>query len=812
MHDFRGQRRRLSVTEILALWCLSVGWVVVPPRPLSVEAFSAVKPFAAQTRMHQSFVPAQTSPTRHHLSVTALSVKEPAQRIPPSNHNHRRVAKKRSHNGRPWPLRSTPRRKREVIDPVAIETAVHAALDVLRVQAAAIASSSWSPPTTTTALLFPSVRDCNAALSAFGDQGDLLRALRLFGKMRKTVDLQQRIQRATGWHCPVPGPTLVTYSTLMSRAVRAHKPHVALRLWHLRPATTPVDVKALNILMNCYAKLSNVKAAQRVLQEMMDGEVGGIDGMVIQPNLVTFNTVLKACQRAGDLDAALHIKSLMDDEYAEDPSLEPDTRTYTTLLATVALRSSKSAGRRDPTVATQLLQEMHQRGIRPNGRTYSAFIEACGRCGRPDLALQGLRLMQRQKERERQARIDEEGYDRDEPYILDEEVGAWTSAIHVCGKAGRWETSVRLFGSMKKLGCAPNTVTCGCLMDLLLRCGRTAETLGVLRYMKKEGIRPTDVMYTSLMSRADRLVEMENELLATTTTATVQDDTTFVVEESNTKAIEVYTELMMSLMEADVKSTPAPNAVVGGYGETRRRAPTSFDSNTLLLKVFLVFQQMKAAGAQPDLACYNVLLRACARAGDVTRGWDVIRQMQAASLEPNDRSWRELLRTAATARQADMAETIWKTGLHYFSHAKQVRSAFRLVDEPERQWKPSMQSLLGLWTAYIREADVCDNPSRQRHLYDRVVQSYSDILMQDRHLGMQRIDPMEMLDDRRIILTLLYALVALWPLVQDDDTRLAELHDTGSSLLELECLRDEPPLSPSSQKLVETMQGWKLPD
>jgi pentatricopeptide repeat protein len=467
----------------------------------------------------------------------------------------------------------------------------------------------------------------------------------------------------------------------------------------------------------------------------------------------------------------------------------PDARTYTTLLTTVARRKSRTSGQKDPTVALSLLQEMHQRQVSPNGMTYSAFIDACGRCGRIDLALQGLRLMQRQKEEAAAKRSLKGKHDLGTTYMLDNEVGAWTSAINVCGKTGRWETAVRLFSSMKKLGCQPNKVTCGCLTDSLLRAGRTAETLQVLRYMKNEGIVPSEVMYTSLMTRAGRLVELEKlrpDQSSSPTTAAAEDPLC-AAEASEAKAIEVYTELMKSLMDA------------GGGSKKRPSTKSNRDSNTLLVKVFLVFQQMKAAGAEPDLACFNALLRACARAGDVSRGLDVLRQIQASPhLEPNDRSWRELLRAAATARQADTAEEIWRRGLAYRRHE-------RLVDEPETLWTPSVTSLQCLWTANLRQADV--DPVRQVELLERVVRSYDDLLLGDRRLGMQRIDPMDVLDDRRTMILVVQALAALRPLLSNDGDRAQELRTIGRSILQLECFQGVF-LGWSGQKAVEELRSW----
>jgi pentatricopeptide repeat protein len=709
--------------------CLVLGlstFLVAPSTALLQQAYKIVDRTTRQP------------PTLTQISV-ALDTEQTSSSL--SHSSDRRIP-------RPFTSKEKALRNRQM-DPDEVEAAVNSGLDALSIL------SDFSPVP-----LFPPVRQCNSALSAFGDQGDLLRALRMFGKMRKAAYVQRSIQRELGVDIVVPTPTLVTYSTLMSRAVRAGKPHVALRLWKMMPSSIEPDVKSINILLNCYAKLGNADMAKTILNEMEQ-----------EPNLVTFNTVLKACQKVGDLDSALEIKKLM-----EELSVRPDVWTYTTLLATVARGKSRSSGERDPTIALHLLQEMHKWKVYPNGMTYSAFIEACGRCNRVDLALQGLRVMQRQKDREKQRR----GLDL---FTLSDEVGAWTSAINVCGKAGRWETAVKLFSTMKKLGCAPNTVTCGCLADSLLRCGRTAETLGVLRYMKKEGILPTEVMYTSLMTRADSLIQMENEF---------KPDHPDVAEESGAKAIEVYTELMMSLMET-------------GEIRTAIRSPkylgAETDSNTRLLKVFLVFQQMKAAGAEPDLACFNVLLRACASAGDVARGWDVLRQIQSSPrLEPNDRSWRELLRAAATAGDAKKAETVWKYGLSY--HLQHPR----YIDEPEWKWKPSINSLQNLLVAYSRQADMEENEESRRDLYERVVQTYDGILMGERHMGLQRIDPMDMLDDRRTILIIVRAILSLRPLV--DATRLVELQDTGRSLIQLNCLHEDPPLNPPAERLVYLMRTW----
>jgi len=691
-----------------------------------------------------------------------------------------------------------------------------AAFDALR-EAVALESSERPSDSkslsSSSLLLFPTIRECNSALSSFGKDGDLFRALRMFGKMRKVSVLYQKYQSimshepdnssatSSNYHVSpsslivVPTPTLVTYSTLMSRAVQVHKPLVALRLWRLMPKSllNDVDVRACNILMNAHAKLANVEAALDLLEQMKTGHLGlsatTTQNEALAPNLVTYNTVLDACLKAHDLDAALQVKNDM----LENGKIRPDARTFTNLIATVARKSSQSAGINDPSLAFDLLDEMKsQYKIVPNGMTYSALIDAAGRCRRIDLALQGLRLLLQQKTEmiERRQQSNRRFYDEDDEDVIENEVGAWTAAISACGKVGRWETALRLFVAMRKKNVEPNTVTCGCLTDVLLRHGRTAETLSVLRYMKDNGIVPTEVMYTSLMTRAEGLLQQEGvhskldkrvSFLPISTTGAIDDrsrDST--TDSSSPRAIEVYAELMKSLLSTDESVT----AIHPGYTHTTGEQQDSMEQQ-LLIKVFLVFQEMKAVGAKPDLACYNALLRACAKAGDVSRCQDVLNDMQAFGLDPNDTSWRQLINVATANKNTKLAVEFWKQGLSY-SGLRKTRN----VDEPARQWNPSVESFGALISCFLREAACAETDQERRfRLLDSVAKLYDSLILGEKRMGLDRIDLDSVLDSQRAMLLGLQAIVGSYELCMDD-IRRKELSTLAQSFLKLQCFRD----------------------
>lgn len=77
--------------------------------------------------------------------------------------------------------------------------------------------------------------------------------------------------------------------------------------------------------------------------------------------------------------------------------------------------------------------------------------------------------------------------------------------------------------------------------------------------------------------------------------------------------------------------------------------------DNMLLKVFLVFQEMRNAGATPDVACYNSLLRACALSGDMAKAGDILRRMRADDIEPNRNTLRGALKaTRKTGRSVSV--------------------------------------------------------------------------------------------------------------------------------------------------------------
>ena len=93
-------------------------------------------------------------------------------------------------------------------------------------------------------------------------------------------------------------------------------------------------------------------------------------GYEVTPDIVSFNTMIKACGSTGDLDSALQLYGLITAR-----RLEPTIATYSTLMAAAAKVGSASR-------ALEVWSYIGQQGLRPNTTCMNVIIAALEQCVR----------------------------------------------------------------------------------------------------------------------------------------------------------------------------------------------------------------------------------------------------------------------------------------------------------------------------------------------------------------------------------------------------------------------------------------------
>jgi len=186
------------------------------------------------------------------------------------------------------------------------------------------------------------------------------------------------------------------------------------------------------------------------------------------------------------------------------------------------------------------------------------------------------------------------------------------------------DTAITLFNNMvSSTHITPNSITCSCLFSCLLKNDRVNEALGVIRYMKGKDLHPTEYMYTGVVKLMQNL-------------------------EKDQASKEIYVELMSMFSSKRTRRVP------------RRSSGGTFDASDnqgVLMNVFLIFYAID----DPDIVCYNTLLSACARVGDVERAMEVFERMKrAGEVVPNAKTYAELLKCAFVKEDRGVSDVVFE--------------------------------------------------------------------------------------------------------------------------------------------------------
>ena len=304
------------------------------------------------------------------------------------------------------------------------------------------------------------LRDFNILIKELGDRGYLEECQEVLSLMKT---------------CSVK-PSLVTYSTLISRAGAWQKVQLAEKYFDKMEADDiRPDVLAYNSLINAYAKGRQPERALQVLHRMDRHK-----DPPLYPTVVTFNTLIDSFARAGAVDKAHAMLREMARRH-----LKANERSYSSLVHAYC-----EAGR--VSEARIIVESMSDKGIHPTAVTYSLLLHALGQNGQVSEAFLVLDTMKSR------------GF---KPNVV-----TMSSLIYACGKANQLERAFTLLEAMKEEGSSgsvPNSITYSTLVDVCLKAGKVNRAFSVVREMRANGKALTEVTYTSLIAELTRLKQLD---------------------------------------------------------------------------------------------------------------------------------------------------------------------------------------------------------------------------------------------------------------------------------------------------------------
>jgi len=420
-----------------------------------------------------------------------------------------------------------------------------------------------------------------------------------------------------------------------------------------------------NTVIGAYCKAGDVAGAELILKDMISDKV--------MPDVFTFNSLIHACTHTSRPSPKLAFRFF---ETMQEMQLKPNSVTFNALI-----NAHAKLGQVDG--AERALDEMKQNGIQPDSITYGSLVHTCASANPPDVARarKFLDLAKEQKQaglRTWNAAIDafakfgdmqgaEQLLKEMEKEGLEPDIVTFSSLINACGnERGDSTRALRYLELMKERGLKPNAYTFNCMVDALAKSGDLdgAERL-LLEMEEQSGLQANVVTFTSLIHacanshnvakhRPDAERALKYWEMMVKDRKIKPDIRTF------NSLIDVYAkfgDLDRAENLLDEMQTVGIEADVFTFNHLINACANTYKPNPNRAREFL--NAMKDRGLEPRVVTYNSAINAYTKAGDLNGAQNLLLEMGEIGLEPDEVT----ISTLETASREAAAEGIGASSL-----------------------------------------------------------------------------------------------------------------------------------------------------
>jgi len=217
----------------------------------------------------------------------------------------------------------------------------------------------------------------------------------------------------------------------------------------------------------------------------------------VAPNIIVFNALISACEKAGRTDDALRMFADLDQGLLAR-GVFPNAITYNAVIS-----ACRAAGRADDALRMFAHLEEHgpARGVFPDIAAYGAVISACGKAGRADDALRMF------------AHLEEHGPARG---VFPNTI-TYNAAISACEKAARADDALRMFSHLEEHGPAcdvfPDIITYSAAISACEKAARADDALRMFARLEEHGpargVFPNTITYNAVISACEKAGKLD---------------------------------------------------------------------------------------------------------------------------------------------------------------------------------------------------------------------------------------------------------------------------------------------------------------
>ncbi|XP_074325663.1 uncharacterized protein LOC141663752 isoform X2 [Apium graveolens] len=298
----------------------------------------------------------------------------------------------------------------------------------------------------------------------------------------------------------------------------------------------------------------------------------------VQPNVVTFNTMIDGLCKTGHTDMALWLFRFM-----ENSDCKPNTVTYTAIINSFCKR-----GHVDD--ALNLHSEMMQKGILPDVQTYNTIIQVLFDTNRWEEVSMLLKQMT-------------------DDLNITPDVRTFNILVNAYSKFGKLDDAEHIILIMHERGEYPDIVTYNTLMHGYCSQGQMDGALVVLNTIQSKKIMPNCFTYNILLDAYCRQLKLDKAL----------DLYRKMVSEGLSPDVVTHNILLHGLCQMG-KSMEALTFFYKIQNQGHKPDTVTYGTlldglckNHYIDKALSVFQTMKCNGLNPENDTYNIIIRGCLR-------------------------------------------------------------------------------------------------------------------------------------------------------------------------------------------------------
>lgn len=450
-------------------------------------------------------------------------------------------------------------------------------------------------------------------------------------------------------HYSMLKPNVFTYGALMNAVSRAGQVETAIRLLESMESEFQIQPNAV-VFHSAVAAAANADPARPeiALQLLERAKRSNITLTV-----VGYNAAITAASRAADWRLAVKLLRTMQqcDDDDESTTPNPDVVTYGTVMAACEVCGEWNQ-------VLQFCAEMKDCGLPLDGMAITSALHACQKLGLADAAVQYLDLMKTVEQRDLRHTAGRERVGSRQ-HLQGPDAVAYRLAISACARGGAWQKGIRLLDEYCERHDSKDVVAYTAAITGCEKAGKWLEALQLLGRMRVTEVEPNEVTFAAVigacatacahLSLGSDSKRDPNEMpipqqKALQILSVMKSDATVVnpnVQVYNaairTCAEGLDTNRAFQLLNSLREDGLDPNIITYGTLMTACQRVGSMGG------VSKVFKLMRDDGFEPNEIIYGAALSCCRKAGEAERAFLLMRKMVRDGLQPNVATFNTVL-------------------------------------------------------------------------------------------------------------------------------------------------------------------------